>query len=282
MNNDSRSDRRETETGLPGRHCARSTGRVRRCVIATLPEGTARVTARRASGEIVEAEVRQGSAVRRSGQRNVLRRRRSTPAGALLGEELTTVGPHQGERPVHGFATSFRRGRHRRWCLDWHRALRSTVVQVYDWMASYTEPLGLAKTAGRTPHTVRSPSRALRALASGLERARCRRPRLRADLRGRQRLRRRAPGDAHVPRETARPSASSIRSCSPIPTMSSGSATSWTPTDDAADAIGFDGFHVDTYGYPRIAQDCDGERHRHARTPTNRSSSSCALPGPRI
>src|SRR5665213_2229627 len=27
--------------------------------------------------------------------------------GKLLGDEITTVGTHQGERPVHGFATSF-------------------------------------------------------------------------------------------------------------------------------------------------------------------------------
>ncbi len=45
--------------------------------------------------------------------------------GHLVAEEFTTVGAHQGERPVHGFATSFEE-RDIPAVLEWHRALRST------------------------------------------------------------------------------------------------------------------------------------------------------------
>ena len=62
------------------------------------------------------------------------------PDGRSLAEELTTVGAHAGERPVHGFATSFD-DESVPAVLEWLRALRCTVVQIYDWMASYTEPL---------------------------------------------------------------------------------------------------------------------------------------------
>ena len=61
--------------------------------------------------------------------------------GKILSEELTTVGDHPGERPVLGFATSFDEASVAP-VLGWLKALRCTVVQVYDWMASYSKPLG--------------------------------------------------------------------------------------------------------------------------------------------
>ena len=109
--------------------------------------------------------------------------RRSTPAGDLLAEELTTVGAHAGERPVHGFATSFEE-QDVPGVLSWHRALRSTVVQVYDWMASYTEPLG-PESGWKDPSNRPVSFKALRALATGLQEARCRSPRLRTGVRRR-------------------------------------------------------------------------------------------------
>jgi hypothetical protein len=124
-------------------------------VVATLPEGTSRVTASRAFGQVVETtldDVARFEALT-SGTYNI---EAYDVNGALLGEELTTVGSHQGERPVHGFATSFG-VEDTSPVLDWHRALRSTVVQIYDWMASYTEPLG-AGTGWEDP-SHRYPSR---------------------------------------------------------------------------------------------------------------------------
>ncbi len=67
--------------------------------------------------------------------------------GRSLAEELTTVGAHAGERPVHGFATSFD-DESVPAVLEWLRALRCTVVQMYDWMATYTEPLGIGARPG--------------------------------------------------------------------------------------------------------------------------------------
>jgi len=51
--------------------------------------------------------------------------------------------------------------------LKWHRSLRSTVVQVYDWMASYTEPLG-PKSGWEDPSHRPVSFDALRELATGL------------------------------------------------------------------------------------------------------------------
>ena len=51
---------------------------------------------------------------------------------------------------------------------------------------------------------------------------------------------------------------SSTRSCSPIPANVEWQRHFVAAYGSAADAIGFDGFHVDTYGYPRVAQDVDG------------------------
>jgi len=67
---------------------------------------------------------------------------------------------------VHGFATSFEE-RDVTAVLGWHRALRSTVVQVYDWMASYTEPLG-PKSGWKDPSNRPVSFKALHDLAAGL------------------------------------------------------------------------------------------------------------------
>ena len=67
---------------------------------------------------------------------------------------------------MHGFATSFE-NEDIAPVLAWHRALRSTVVQVYDWMASYTEPLG-PRSGWKDPSNRPVSFKALRALAAGL------------------------------------------------------------------------------------------------------------------
>ena len=82
-----------------------------------------------------------------------------------------------------------RRTRTSRPCSSGTGALRSTVVQVYDWMASYTEPLG-PEAGWKDPSNRPVSFEALRALAAGLQAGRCRRARLCPDLRRRQRIRR--------------------------------------------------------------------------------------------
>jgi hypothetical protein len=79
--------------------------------VAMLPVGTSRIVARRATGDVVEADLDDGArfAELPSGTYAV---EALSAGGDLLAEELTTVGAHPGERPVHGFATSFEERRH--------------------------------------------------------------------------------------------------------------------------------------------------------------------------
>lgn len=110
-------------------------------VVADLPAGAARVVARRADGTAVEAQL-DGAEARFAGLPGATYGIEALDGeGALLAEELTTVGAHVGERPVLGVVTSFERGAVPE-VLDWLAALRCTAVQFYDWMAAYAKPLG--------------------------------------------------------------------------------------------------------------------------------------------
>jgi len=221
---------------------------------ATLPPGTFHVVARRATGDVVEAELRASARFKEidSGTYVV---EALDAGGDLLAEELTTVGTHQGERPIHGFATSFEDD-HVPGVLSWHRALRSTVVQVYDWMASYTEPLG-PKTGWKDPSSRPVSFKALRALASGLQELG-------------------AVAHAYAPVYAVgntfaaehpemlmyRGDGEAIRFLDQI-VLANPANAAWqrhfvAAYGSAADAIGFGGFHIDTYGYPRVALDADG------------------------
>ncbi len=222
--------------------------------VATLPVGTSRVVARRATGDVVEAELGEGA--RFSGLSSGTYAVEALDAtDDLLAEELTTVGAHAGERPVHGFATSFE-DQNVPDALSWHRALRSTVVQVYDWMASYTEPLG-SKSGWTDPSNRPVSFKALRALATGLQEfgavAHAYAPVY-------------AVGNAfaaeHPEMLMYRGDGEAIRFLDQIVLANPGNAD-WqrhfvAAYGSAADAIGFDGFHIDTYGYPRVALDVDG------------------------
>ena len=134
-------------------------------VLEDLPSGTVRVVARRATGDFTEATV--GRVARLE---NLVKGTHALEAvsadGQILAEELTTVGDDPGERPVLGFATSFDEASVAP-VLGWLKALRCTVVQVYDWMASYSEPLG--PLTGWTDPLGRPVSyRALRSLVAGI------------------------------------------------------------------------------------------------------------------
>ena len=188
--------------------------------------------------------------------------RRYDADGELLAEELTTVGAHQGERPVHGFATSFE-DEDVPAVLEWHRALRSTVVQVYDWMASYTEPLG-PESGWKDPSNRPVSLEALRALAAGLQA-------LGAVAHAYAPVY--AVGNAfaaeHPEMLMYQGDGQAIRFLDQI-VLANPANVEWqrhfvAAYGSAADAMGFEGFHIDTYGYPRVAQDLDGNSHRHAR-----------------
>jgi dextranase len=210
--------------------------------------------ARRAAGDVVEAELGEGARFSElsSGTYAV---EALDANDALLAEELTTVGAHVGERPVHGFVTSFE-DQNVADVLSWHRTLRSTVVQVYDWMASYTEPLG--STSGWTDPSNRPVSfKALRALATGLQQlgtvAHAYAPVYAVGN---------AFAAAHPEMLMYRGDGQAIRFLDQI-VLANPANANWqrhfvAAYGSAADAIGFEGFHIDTYGYPRVALDVDG------------------------
>jgi dextranase len=223
-------------------------------VIAALPAGTSRVTASRASGRVMEARLDEAATFAElAGGTYCIEA--FDDAGALLGEELTTVGAHQGERPVHGFATSFSK-EDTPLVLEWHRALRSTVVQVYDWMASYTEPLG-PESGWEDPSHRPVSLRALRSLASGLKE-------LGAVTHAYAPVY--AVGNQfaaeHPEMLMYQGSGDVIRFLDQI-VLANPANVEWqrhfvTTYGEAADAVRFDGFHIDTYGYPRVANAADG------------------------
>lgn len=223
-------------------------------LLHNLPVGTVHVVANCSTRDAVRAEVNDG--VRFA---NLPPGTYSIEAidvdGLLLAEELTTVGSHPGERPVHGFATSFK-DEDVETVLSWNRALRSTVVQVYDWMASYTEPLG-PSSGWKDPSNRTVSFEALRALSSGLKK-------LGAVTHAYAPVY--AVGNVfaaeHPEMLMYDGDGQAIRFLDQIVLANPGNVE-WqrhfvSAYGAAADAVGFDGFHIDTYGYPRIAQDASG------------------------
>lgn len=225
-------------------------------VLPELPPGSSRVVARDPWGRAMVTSANQGAVLSglRAGTYVV---EAQDEAGCVLAEEMTTVARHAGERPVHGFATSFGPGEVNS-TLEWLRALRCTVVQVYDWMKSYSGPLGPA-TGWRDPSGREVSCEALRALASGI----------------------RAEGGvahAYAPVYAVDPPFASLH---PGWLMYRGDGAperlfegilladpanaEWqrhfaSTYGEAADSIGFNGFHLDTYGFPRAALDKPGLR----------------------
>ena len=223
-------------------------------VIADVPQRSVRVCALLASGESIEA-IHDGQWKLTDLLAGTFAVQAIDESGRLLGEVITTVGRHPGERPVHGFATSFTND-DIPYVLEWHRSLRSTVVQVYDWMASYTEPLG-PSSGWNDPSNRPVSLDALRSLAEGLH------------FQG-------SVAHAYVPIYAVghgfanqhpemlmyEDNGVAIRFMDQIVLANPGNEA-WQrhfveSYGSAAEAIGFNGFHIDTYGYPRVAYDAAG------------------------
>lgn len=225
-------------------------------VITGLPEGTVRVIARHALGRAVQATLETSAHLSdlKTGTYSI---EAFGADGTLLAEELTTVARHPGDRPVHGFATSFDQGSVPE-TLKWLRALRCTIVQIYDWMERYSAPLG-PRTGWKDPSGRDVSFEALRLLAHDI----------------------RANGAvAHayapiyavdVPFAAEHPELLLYRGDG-TPERLFDNIVLANPYDprwqrhfaqaygSAADAIGFDGFHIDSYGFPRAALDLGGRR----------------------
>jgi dextranase len=175
--------------------------------------------------------------------------------GRLLGEDLTTVAATAGERPVPGFVTSFSPDAVPG-VLAWLRALRCTSVQFYDWMQTYAVPL--AGTENYADRLGRKHSlTALTQLTEG-----CREigatPQAYAPVYAAD------PdfGEAHPDWLLSRSDGEPQRLGDLLDITDPGNPDwqrHWLDAyGAAADALGFGGFHLDTYGYPRQPVDHDG------------------------
>jgi dextranase len=177
----------------------------------------------------------------------------------LLAEDLVTIGQHQGSRPVMGFVTSYDLAS----CdavLSWLRALRCTVVQAYDWMASYSVPLPPGER-WRDPLGRPVERASLTALAAGL-------------ASGGAVLQAYAPASAADPGWAAEhPQLRLYRNdgqpqrLGDLLEITNPASEAWqahwiTEYRRALAAIGFRSLHVDTYGYPRAAADLAGRSVR--------------------
>jgi dextranase len=173
-------------------------------------------------------------------------------SGELLAEELVSVRRSPGEDPVVAFATSFDAGSVSA-TLRWLQRLRCTVVQLYDWMETYSSPLGPPGVYHDRLHRAID-RRALQSLIDGIRRLgavpQAYAPVCAAD-----------PG-THPEWRLLRNDGAPESLGDLLEIMDPGSLEwqrHWLEQyGAAADTLGFGGFHLDTYGYPRAAADARG------------------------
>jgi len=173
--------------------------------------------------------------------------------GELLAEELLSVRDAPGDDPILAFATSFD-AQTVPLSLHWLERLRCTVVQIYDWMETYSAPLGPAGVyRDRIGRTIDRD--ALVDLIEGLKRLgavpQAYAPVIAAN-----------PGDTPDLRLFRNDGA--VESLGGLLEIMDPGLPEWQDRwlreyGAAADVLGFGGFHLDTYGYPRAAVDANGK-----------------------
>jgi dextranase len=231
--------------------CAYLTGEVIRSV--ALVDGAASVLVRTATGQTLKGTVAGKTAAVKDVPRGTHAFELLSADGELLVEELINVRDHAGDDPVAAFATSLDSDTVDR-TLDWLQRLRCTVVQIYDWMASYSEPMPppgpYYDAIGR-----QLDSEALRTLIEGIKRmggvAQAYAPVIAAD-----------PGSHNewrLQRNDGTP-----ETLGDLLDVMDPANPEWQQHwldryGSAATELGFDGFHLDTYGYPRCALDAHGK-----------------------
>lgn len=222
-------------------------------VVAGVPKGIACAVVRTAAGRtyagrVANGEVRFGGIP--SGTHAV---ELYGPHDELIAEQFVCVRDNAGQDPILGFATSFDRASVSQ-TLDWLRELRCTVVQIYDWMESYSKPLGppgaYRDALGREIDRI-----ALEQLVIGIRAfgavAHAYAPVYAAD-----------PGtheEWRLYRNDGAP-----ESLGELLEIMDPRNRDWQEEwlrqyGEAADALGFNGFHLDTYGHPRSAVNAAGE-----------------------
>jgi dextranase len=176
-------------------------------------------------------------------------------ANELIAEEFFTVRRHAGEDPVMAFVTSFGEDR-RDAVLSWLGALRCTVVQVYDWMNTYSWPLA-TEDKYRDPLGRPIDRAALEALIAGIRQLGAVAQAYAPVLAAGDDLAKEHP-EWRLLRNDGKP-----ESLGDLLQIMDPGNVEWQhhwidEYGQAADALGFDGFHLDTYGYPRNAVSEEG------------------------
>jgi dextranase len=220
--------------------------------IGGLDADVAEVVVRTAFGETFAAQRADGEAVIAGVPRGTHALEIRSASAELMTEELFSVRDYPGQDPILAFATSFDAGTVPH-SLRWLERLRCTAVQVYDWMESYSAPLGPAgryqDRLGRTIDRL-----ALETLIGGIKRLgaipQAYAPLLAAD-----------PGD-HRELGLYRTDGAPESLGELLDIMDPG-APAWQrywleQYGHASDTLGFAGFHLDTYGYPRCGVDVSG------------------------
>jgi dextranase len=224
-------------------------------VVGDLPSATSVVLVRTARGDVLVATMRDGVASVDGLPVGTHALEARSSGDNLLAEEFLSVRALRGEDPVMGFVTSFEEAA-RPEVVSWLRQLRCTVVQVYDWMEHYSSPLA-------------SPGRYHDPLGRVIERAEL--ERLIEEI---QRVG--AVAQAYAP-VCAADEQFAMAHTNWLLYRNDGAPQSlgsllwimdpanrawqqhWVESyGRALDELGFDGLHLDTYGYPRAAVDDAG------------------------
>jgi dextranase len=225
-------------------------------VVAELPDGTQDVVAHSAIGEVFVATIDSGIATLSDLPQGTHVLHALSSNGHVLAEEFFSVRERLGEDPIPGFVTSFDEAS-REIVLTWLRDLRCTVVQIYDWMDSYS-------TALAEPDVYEDPlgrpisRRALESLIEGVKSSGAVAQAYAPVIAAGDELANEHP-DWRLYRNDGAPECLGDL----LEIMDPGNVEwqlYWLVNyGGAVDALGFNGFHLDTYGYPRDAFDIRGE-----------------------
>ena len=223
--------------------------------VADLPKETRHVLVRTARGTTYEAALVNGVATFASLPVGTHALEARSGSRTLLAEEFFSVRYGPGDDPIMGFVTSFgESSRHS--VLTWLRDLRCTVVQVYDWMESYSSPLSQSEAyedpLGRPLHRSSLTKLIIGIKAMGSV-AQAYAPICAADA---------ELANAH-PQWRLYRNDGVAQSLGDLLQVMNPASIDWqrhwiANYASAADALGFDGFHLDTYGYPRAGFSSQG------------------------
>jgi dextranase len=220
-----------------------------------LPVGTTGILARSAFGKTIAGMLTGDSAILSNLPIGTHAIEAHSINGELKGDDFVSVRAIPGDDPIVGFATSFDSSSTPA-VLSWLRQLRCTVVQVYDWMERYSSPL--AKSDSYVdPLNRRIELSALRLLIEGIREngaiAQAYAPVCAAD----------EPFAVEHQSWLLRRNDGASESLGNLLQIMDPANEEWQAHwidvyGRALDALGFNGLHLDTYGYPRMATDALG------------------------